>query len=407
MPFVLYLAWRFLGEGRAQATLIVVGVAVGVGVQVFVTALIAGLQKDLVESTVGVQAHVVVEPREEEVREMLRSRVPGGTVVAANLDRPAQRIRSIEAWPRLVRSFEGVDGVRAVSPLAQGPGLAIHGSASTSVVVSGIVPDTYDAIVPIASHMARGQYRIGGRDVLVGSKLADDLGVSVGDLVRLETAGGRAQLFTVRGIFDLGSKEANAHWALVSLRAGQTLFGLPGGATHLYVAVDDVFDAERVAGVLRERSGLDIESWMTANAQLLAALKSQSGSSDMIRFFVLVAVAMGITSVLVVSVVQRSGQIGILRAIGASRSDVMWIFLLQGGFMGFVGSVIGCFVGAALALGFQAATLRFGGVYHTIELDLPLFASATGIAMVTGLLAAALPARSAAGLDPAVAIHHA
>lgn len=404
MPFVLYLAYRFLVDGKAQTLLIVAGVAVGVSVQVFVTALIDGLQKDLIAQTVGVQPHVVVAPLREEPRSVRPSE--SGTEVVSRVARTSQRVHSIDGWPRVVSAARRLPGVRAVSPKVSGPGLALHGEASSSVVIQGVQAETWDAIVPIARHVVAGRFVLDARDALLGSALAEDLGVNVGDRVRLETAGGRGELFAVRGIFDLGSKEANSRWALVSLRSGQMLFDLPGGATHIDVTVDNVFDADRIAESLRASTGLAADSWMTSNAQLLSALRSQSSSTTMIEAFVLLSVAMGITSVLVVSVVERRGQIGILRALGTRRRSVLGIFLVQGAVMGLIGALVGCVLGAFFCRVFQYAMANSEGVVHTIDFTPSLFLTTTAIAVCTGLLAAALPARHAARLDPAVAIRH-
>ncbi len=401
MPFVLYLSWRFLVDGKAQTILIVAGVAVGVSVQVFVTALIDGLQKDLVAQTVGVQPHVVVEPIREQPR-ALRDEPE----ILRRVARTSQRVRSIDGWPRVLEATARRRGVRAAVPKISGPGIAIHGEATSSVVVQAVPAEDWNRIVPIAEHLVSGRFVLDARDTVVGSQLADDLGVHVGDRMRLETAGERGELYTVRGIFDLGSKEANTRWALVSLRSGQMLFDLPGGATHLDVALDDVFAADRIADEIAAASGLPAESWMQSNAQLLAALRSQSSSTRMIETFVLLAVAMGITSVLVVSVVERRGQIGILRSVGTTRRSVMAIFLIQGAAMGLLGSVFGCVLGAGFARGFQVAMAHSEGVVHTIEYPPSLFLNTMAIAIATGLLAAAMPARHAAGLDPAVAIRN-
>lgn len=400
MPFALVLAFRFLVDGRAQTAFIVVGVGVGVAVQVFVSALIDGLQADLIAQTVAVQPQVVVEPATERPRalrtdEVLRSTLPS-----------AQRVRGIDSWQRERARIARHRDVRAVSPRVSGPGLAVHGEASASVTVTGVVADSFDRVVPMASHVVDGRFALDGRETVIGVGLAQDLGVGVGDRVRIETAAGRGELFHVAGLFDLGSKEANARWALVSLRTAQTLFGIPGGATHLDVGVGDVFRADSVARDLRDASGLRAESWMEQNAQLLAALRSQSSSTAMIEAFVLLAVAMGIASVLVVAVVERRGSIGILRAVGATRATVVSIFLLQGAAMGFAGSLLGSLLGSAFAVGFRWAMAGSAGAVHRIVLEPALFLGAMGIATSIGILAAVLPARHAARLDPAVAIRH-
>jgi lipoprotein-releasing system permease protein len=147
---------------------------------------------------------------------------------------------------------------------------------------------------------------------------------------------------------------------------------------------------------------------MAANAELLTALRSQASSSAVIQAFVVLAVAIGIASVLVVSVIQRSREIGILRAMGMSRGRITRVFLLQGGLVGVGGSLLGSGLGAALAVGFgQAVTDASGAPLLPIVLDARLFLTSSAVATATGLLAALLPARRAARLDPATAIRNA
>src|SRR5690606_34094395 len=149
---------------------------------------------------------------------------------------------------------------------------------------------------------------------------------------------------------------------------------LVGGASTIDLRVADVFDADRVAATASERTGLVAESWMQTNGQLLVALRSQNASSQMIQFFVVLAVALGIASVLVVSVVQRSRQIGILRAMGAPRGRVLRIFLVQGAIVGVAGSMLGSALGAALATAFAGVARHADGTpLFPVVLDAVLF----------------------------------
>jgi lipoprotein-releasing system permease protein len=128
----------------------------------------------------------------------------------------------------------------------------------------------------------------------------------------------------------------------------------------------------------------------------------------MIQFFVIVAVALGIASVLIVSVVQKSREIGILRAVGTPPRRILLVFLIQGGVLGAAGSVVGSALGAAFAKLFESlATDPTGAPRFPVQLDLELYAMSSAIAIGVGLLAAALPARRAARLDPATAIRNA
>jgi len=191
----------------------------------------------------------------------------------------------------------------------------------------------------------------------------------------------------------------------VPLRAAQSQLGLPGGVTGLDLKVRDVWSASELAQELRQQFPYKIESWQENNAQLVSALHAQTVSTTLIRGVVLVVVVLGIASVLVVSVVQKRREIGILRAMGATRGQVLRVFLLQGAMVGAGGSLLG--VGLAVVM-VQLFTHFVRG-----SDGLPLFSitlppqTALGVALIAsvcGVLAAIAPARRAAALDPAQAI---
>jgi lipoprotein-releasing system permease protein len=404
VPVVLFLALKFLREYRAQTALTVGAVAVGVAVMVFLSALIDGLQTSLIDRTLGTQAHVVVRPLEERARP-----VAGGdeALTVRRVEQPSQRIRSIAEWQRIDRWVQEDAEVVATAPSATGSGFATRGNANRPIVVLGVDPARFDQVVPVGKKMLRGAYRLDGAETAIGSELAADLGVDVGDRLHVETPDGTDALLTIRGVFDLGNQQVNERWVLVPLRTGQTLLGLPGGANAIHVKVRRVFEADRVAQRLAGGTGLVTESWMQQNAQLLIGLESQSSSSYTIQFFVFLAVAIGIASVLVVSVVQRTREIGILRAMGTPRRRIAGVFVLQGGIVGFFGSLVGAALGAALSFLFsRLAQNPDGSATFPIELTLRLILTATALATLTGVLAAALPARQAGKLDPAEAIRH-
>jgi lipoprotein-releasing system permease protein len=231
--------------------------------------------------------------------------------------------------------------------------------------------------------------------------------VGVGDRVRLLAGSGTTAIYTVIGLVDLGIRDLNERWVLVPLRAAQTLYGLEGGVSTLEVKVDRIFDAEPIAERLHRQTGLLAESWMATNAQLLVGLRSQSSSSIMIQTFVILAVALGIASVLAVSVVQKSKEIGILMAFGTGRATVLRIFLLQGGLVGLVGSLGGVLLGIGLGAFFASlARNPDGSSTFPVQLRFDLYLRAAATATVTGLVAALIPARRAASLDPAVTIRN-
>ncbi len=397
-----FLALRILRDGRMQTLLITSGVAAGVTVMVFLSSLMTGLEVSLLQKTLGTQAHVVVRPAEERARPLL------GDEVVRRVEATAQRTRSIDGWQQLLAALDAEVGVAAASPSATAPVFAVRGNGTEAVVVKGVVLERFARVIALTDHMVAGELTVADRGAVIGVGLAGKLGVTVGDRLRLQAADGTSELFDVRGLFDLGNKAANDVWVLVALRDAQTLLALTGGVSSIEVSMPELFAAEALAARLRGRTGLEVESWMAANAELLTALRSQASSSAVIQAFVVLAVAIGIASVLVVSVIQRSREIGILRAMGMSRGRITRVFLLQGGLVGVGGSLLGSGLGAALAVGFgQAVTDASGAPLLPIVLDARLFLTSSAVATATGLLAALLPARRAARLDPATAIRNA
>ncbi|WP_246100537.1 ABC transporter permease [Tepidimonas alkaliphilus] len=403
MPFELLVALRFLREGRMQTALILAGVTGGVAVIIFLTQLIQQLQASIIDRVLGTQPHIVVRAPSPQTR---RAAPPDAPAVAARVQPREQALRAVDAWERIAALVARHDNVLAVSPVVSGPALALRGQASRSVTLIGVVPEAYRRVVRLDDKLVQGRWAISAAEAMIGAELAADLGVTVGDRVRLTSAQGRSETVTVAGVLDVGNRDLNRRWVLVPLRLGQTLLGVPGGVTQLELTVRDLFRAEAVAAELRAQTGLTVESWMQTNAALLTALSNQAMSNNLIRSFVVLIVALGIASVLVVSVVQKQREIGILRAVGVGRGQVMAVFLLQGALVGLSGSLLG----TSLAYGLLAVFSRVfqnpngPGALFQAELDPQLALQAALVACAVGLLAAWLPARRAARMDPVQAI---
>jgi lipoprotein-releasing system permease protein len=200
-------------------------------------------------------------------------------------------------------------------------------------------------------------------------------------------------------------KDLNRRTVIVPLRAAQSLLGLPGGATVLEMQVRDVWVADATANSLRSEFPFKVESWQETNAQLVAALNAQSVSTAVIRGVVLIVVVLGIASVLVVSVVQKRREIGILRAMGATRGQVLRVFLVQGAVVGAFGSLLGVVLAVALIWLFTHFVRGSDGLpLFAITLPVKTAVQVALLATVCGVLAAVAPARRAAQLDPAQAI---
>lgn len=399
----LWIEWTiaisFLREGRAQSIMITVGVAVGVAVIVFVTALMQGLQSNIIQRTLGTQAHIrLLSP--DDVNQIIAP--AAGTLQLLQEDKRPQRLRSINNWQQITATLDQLPLLTAVSPVVSGPAFAQRGDALESVALVGIDAERYQKIIPLKEYLISGQLRVGADEVLIGSQLAEDLGVQVGSKLRLDTGQQNSAVVNIAGIFELGVRELDARYVYLDLKQAQSLLSLPGGVTVIDLTVADIFEAENVAAQVGRLTSLQAESWIKTNAQLMNAISAQSLSTSMIIVFVAISVAFGIASVLSVSVVQRTREIGILRATGATRQQILRIFLFQGAMFGLLGSVLGSVASYALVWVFN----NFGPGLFYIPVSINLIMLALLLAILTGVLAAAIPARRAAALDPVEAIRH-
>ena len=405
------VAVRFLREGRMQSLLIIVGVAAGVAVVAYISALISGLQANTLEKTLGAQAHVSISPLEDTVL-TARAELPAGTTVLQQTQPRAQRPRSLGEWQSLLPLLEALPGVAAVSPMVAGAGLALRGQARKSIALVGVDLDRYDRIVNLRRKVVAGTARLEPGEAVIGLELAQDLGLRVGDRLSIVTGSdsgdddsGITDSARVTALVDFGARELNRRTVIVPLRAAQSLVGLPGGATNIDLALRDVWTAPALAAQLAQRWPYKVESWQDTNASLVSALNAQSISTGLIRAVVMVVVVLGMASVLVVTVVQKRREIGILRAMGATQGQVLRIFLLQGAIFGALGSALGVLLAVALIAAFTSFVRGSDGLpLFAITLAPALALRIAAVATVCGVLAAVLPARRAAQLDPAQAI---
>ena len=400
--FELRVALRFLREGRMQTVLIIVGVAAGVAVIAYISALINGLQNSTLTKTLGAQAHISVRAPDDVV--MPAAALQPGTNVLSQTQPRAQRLRSVANWQTLLALLEKMPNVAGVSPMVSGAGLALRGEAVQSIALLGVELERYDRMIGLRAKVVSGTARLSPGEAIIGHELAQDLGVRVGDRLTVQTSTSSESL-RVTALVDLGVKDLNRRTVIVPLRAAQNLLALPGGATELDVTLHDVWVAQTLADALRAQFPYKIESWQESNAQLVSALNAQSVSTGIIRAVVLAVVVLGIASVLVVSVVQKQREIGILRAMGATRAQVLRLFLVQGAVVGVLGSVLGLLLAVALIWAFTTF-VRGSDSLPLFNIHLPINTAlqVAWIATVCGVLAAIAPARRAAQLDPAQAI---
>ncbi|MEM6455345.1 MAG: ABC transporter permease, partial [Acidobacteriota bacterium] len=380
------------------------GVAVGIVAYTFIAALINGLAVSLTNDVIGNLPHVVLEPPARTPRIFLDAAEAPGRVLPAVQQADVRR-PEIDSWRLRVAQIDAQPEVIAVSPQATGSGFVQRGARTLPIGIVGLEPTRLSAIIDFGGNLVRGDARLGPGDVLIGVVLADELGITTGQRLRLRSERQRERTVRVRGIFDVGSASANERLAVVDLRTGQSLLALGGTVSRIELKVRDVDRAPRVARRLAAATGLDATDWIADNPRLQGALRAQGTTGDMIKVFSLLTILIGVASVLLLAAVRRRAEIGILRSMGASRGAIRRIFQLQGLLLGAGGASLGAAGGWLFCRLLQELTRGPDG-----QAALPVdpaqgeYLRAIAFATLAGVVAAILPARAAARVDPVDAI---
>ncbi|SMQ86343.1 lipoprotein-releasing system permease protein [Devosia lucknowensis] len=395
MIYGIKIAWRYLTSSKTQTGLLVAGVATGVFVFIFMSALIGGLAIYLVQQTVGDIAHVTLEAPSRDAGLLLSD---GSEALLVQQKSSGQRdtLRTADAF---LPGVEAMPGVKAISPQIVGNGFVIRGQSRAPVSVTGVEGDKVSVIADIAGRLVGGDTILTNNTVILGKSLADDLGISVGQVIRLQSDRNVERALVISGIFELGVEALDARAAFVSTATARTLFELPQGISRVEIKLDNLDDADAFARRIAAETGLKATPWTEGNAQLLSGLRAQANSGNLIKGFALVTIIIGVASALLLSTYRRRPEIGIMRAFGASRAFVVGVFVLQGTLIGLLGGLLGAGLGYLALSPFPLPeNASAGGL--PIDVRQGAYGLAITLTTVGAILASILPARSAARVDP-------
>ena len=405
MTFELFVARRYLTARRKQAfisvitTISVVGIAIGVAALVIAIALITGFQGDVQDKILGATSHVMVS------------------------DLGGQGLADYEAMAEKIRRLPGVE---SASPVVYSTVLITGIGESSGALIKGI---DFDRERPGAAWLQRLEAGAipaagGAREgLLLGRELALRIGAQVGDIVDIVTASStlyplglmpKRKRFLVTGIFNTGLYEFDNSTALVAIGVAQKLFGLEGRASYVQVKLKDIFAApqtgERIKAVLP--AAVYITTWMELNKSLFSALKLEKNIMFLTITLIVIVAALNIIATLILMVMEKTRDIGILMAMGATPRMINRIFFLQGALIG----VIGTALGVGLGLGWCALANAFELIKIPVDiyqisyvpfrmrpLDLALI---IGVTLLISFVSTLFPARRAAKIDPVVALKY-
>ena len=376
----LKIATRFLKSGKGQTALIIFGIAIAVSVQTFVGLLIIGLQIELINSTIGNQPQITISPADE-----------------------ANTIKDPDI---ILSKIAGIDGLKEIAVVARGNGYVTKDSNTLPIIMQGFNFETADRIYGISEAVYRGRPATSRKQVMIGRDLKEELEVDIGDRLPVSVPDGGIYIFEISGLYDLGIENINRSWIIADLLTTERIFGYKNRPTEIIMTIDQarLFEADQIASRIEgslENQGIEVSNWKDQNEELLSGLEGQSISSGVIQAVVLASVVVAISSVLSITVLQKSRQLGILKAMGIQDRNASLIFVFQGLLIGLIGAAIGIGLGLGLLYAFNIFTAGPEGVpLIALYIDYNFIIRSWMIAVLSSTLAGLIPARRSLRLNP-------
>ncbi|KKH93005.1 ABC transporter permease [Methanosarcina sp. 1.H.T.1A.1] len=388
--YELRIALRQVLSRRRQTLFAILAVALAVAVITVMMAMLSGFQDELVTSSIENNPHIVINPQDEEEE-------------------------FIHLYRHTSAQIAEKEGVIAVSPKYLGQAALEYRDNAEGVSLQGVDPVAEENVMRVSEDVVEGDLmtlvhtRYG---ILLGDKLAENLEVHVGDRVDAVFPGSQTTSFKVIGLIHTGTA-ADEVTAYTRLDSAQDFFNEPGVVSTIGVRVADPYQAEVIAASIEGETGLDAVSWSEANAEILSLLDTQMVFVNIFYLLIYGIAGFGIANTLITIVAQRTREIGILKAMGASQKSIMVVFLFQSLVLGAIGLVLGTVLGYIVTVALQNYEIEvpqemyFG--LQTLPLEVkPLnFVYASFFAFIINIISGIYPARKAAKLDPVTAIESA
>ncbi|TCS64147.1 lipoprotein-releasing system permease protein [Varunaivibrio sulfuroxidans] len=405
------VAFRYLRARRREGFISVIawfsllGIALGVATLIIVMGVMNGFREELLNRILGLNGHLGVYSQSSELTDY-------------------------DPWTAKIKA---VPGVRAAFPLIQGQVMATSKNAAGGAAVRGVRPADLKSRAIVADHIVSGSLaNFSGPDaIVIGDKLARNMGVGVGGRITLISPKGqvtafgtvpRMRAYTVVATFDVGMYEYDSSFIFMPLKAAQTYFRLPGAVTNIEVFINDPTRATHVAGAIAKAlgGGVNIQDWQQANASFFNAVEVERNVMFLILTLIIVVAAFNIVSSLIMLVKDKGRDIAILRTMGATRGTIMRIFFIAGAGIGFIGTFAGLILGLAIATnieqirqwiqGLTGTQLFSSEIYFLSQLpsrvDPAEVVAVVAMGLGLSVLATIYPSWRAARIDPAEALRY-
>ena len=388
--YELKIALRQILSRKKQTLFAILAVALAVAVITVMMAMLSGFQDELVRSSIENNPHIVISPQDE----------------------GEEFIHLYRYTSALIAEKEGVI---AVSPKYLGQAALEYRDNAEGVSLQGVNPESEENVMRVNRDVIEGDLltlvhtKYG---ILLGDRLAENLEVHIGDRVDVVFPGSQTTSFKVVGLVHTGTA-ADETIAYARLDSVQDFFNEPGVVSTIGVRVADPYQANVIASSIERETGLNAVSWSEANAEILGLLETQMVFVNIFYLLIYGIAGFGIANTLITIVAQRTREIGILKAMGASQKSIMVIFIFQSLVLGAIGLVLGTVLGYITIVALQNYKIEvpqemyFGLQTLPLEVEALNFVYAAFFAFIVNILSGIYPARKASKLDPVKAIESA
>jgi len=395
MKTELMIGWRYLATKRKEkfisliSIISILGIAIGVTALIIVLAVMTGFDKDLREKIVGNYSHITLS---------------------------GYKAINYSEYEGIAKKISAIPHVQGVSPYIQGQVLVKEGNKFFAVGIKGIDPAAESKVTKIGKYIVAGKIDNLAQDgIVIGKELAFYLGLHLNSPVTVYSPLGKQFTFKVSGIFTSGMYDYDMNLVFTNIKAAQEILGLPNQITSVAIKLDNLYLADNVRNEIIRGLGMNyvLKTWIEANANFFAALKLEKFTMFIILTLIVLVAAFNIASTLIVMVVEKTKDIGILKALGLSASGIRRIFTYQGLIIGTLGTGLGTLGGlilCGLLKKYQFIKLPQDIYYiDRLPVSIALWPDITVIvlaAMAITLISTIYPAVKAAQLKPVEALRY-